>query len=83
MKGAVRFCTLANFACFGFIWRRIGTPATRTEIVAQVLAPHSSFIDANIVVLMGEVPYAVSRAENLNVPFIGSKFLSGTFSGII
>lgn len=72
----MHFWSLANFAAFGVCWRRIGTPAPHAEISALVAAPHSTFLDVMIALLVGrlsEIPYAVSRVENYRIPVIGRK----------
>lgn len=48
-----------------------GKRATRNEAPILVMAPHSSFVDALAVVVMG-VPAFVSGIENAKMPFLGS-----------
>ena len=67
---------LASYASFGIIWRRKGRQVTTAEAAAVILAPHSSFLDVGVGLLMlDELPYAISRAETLNAPLIGSRYL--------
>ncbi|XKL61161.1 hypothetical protein PGB90_008218 [Kerria lacca] len=47
-----------------------GKRATRNEAPILVMAPHSSFVDALAVVVMG-VPAFVSGIENAKMPFLG------------
>ena len=59
---------------YGFQWMTIkGQRASRDEAPINVVAPHSSFMDA-ISVFWSGVPGLVSRFENLQIPLFGSKF---------
>lgn len=56
----------------GMVWSAKGRQSSRLASVALICAPHCSFYDAVTLVLCDDIPYAVSRAENANMPIIGS-----------
>jgi len=60
---------------FGFHRRIIGEVADRKDAPTIVLAPHSSFFDVGCGLALDDVPYAVSRAENMSIPLVGSKLV--------
>lgn len=70
-----KFFCRAALVSFGFYWRRKGTEADKSEITAMTIAPHSSFCDTIIMLIIDELPYAISRVENLSIPIIGSRSL--------
>ncbi|XP_032892205.1 lysophosphatidylcholine acyltransferase 2 [Amblyraja radiata] len=62
----------AFYFCVGFIQIKVkGKRAEATEAPILVVAPHSTFFDA-IVNIVADIPSIVSRAENADVPLIGS-----------
>ena len=76
LRKVVHFWTLACFYSFGLVWRCKGKKTDMKEFSSLILAPHSAFCDAVAALVthnLGELPYAISRAENLKVPFIGSE----------
>ena len=70
--------TKCLFFSYGFYWRRKGAQADQSEIVSLPVAPHSSFCDAVIICLFKQIPYAISRAENLKLPFMGGELALGS-----
>lgn len=62
----------AFFFCVGIIQIKVkGKRAEATEAPILVVAPHSTFFDA-VVNIVADIPSIVSRAENADVPLIGS-----------
>lgn len=46
--------------------------ADQSEASVFIVGPHSSHIDAAIMVLLDTIPYAVSSEQNGKMPIIGS-----------
>ena len=65
----------AGYGVFGFRWKLIGKQADQSEASVFVCAPHSTLIDAGIMILLDTIPYAVTREENSKIPIIGSMLL--------
>ncbi|KAF6039680.1 LPCAT2 [Bugula neritina] len=74
IHSVVLFWCRASYFMFGFHRRIIGEVADRKDAPTIVLAPHSSFFDVGCGLALDDVPYAVSRAENMSIPLVGIVF---------
>lgn len=64
-----------QFFILGFHYVTIkGQRATFSEAPILCFAPHTSFFDAIIAVILG-LPSTVSREENRHVPIVGSEYV--------
>jgi lysophosphatidylcholine acyltransferase/lyso-PAF acetyltransferase len=71
LRGVLRVFGRSIAFCCGFLKiRKIGTRATRLESTVFVAAPHSSFFDAFVIIILG-LPSGLSRAENAKFPLLG------------
>lgn len=57
---------------FGVWWKIKGKQSNRSESVALTCASHSCFFDALTLVFADDIPYAVSKSANRNIPLLGS-----------
>ncbi|XP_031567229.1 lysophosphatidylcholine acyltransferase 2-like [Actinia tenebrosa] len=72
LKVPLRLCARACLFFFGFHWVKVkGKLCSSEEAPVLVVAPHSSFIDALALSVIG-MPGGVSRRENDQIPIIGA-----------
>ena len=72
----VRMCVRAALFCMGFHWISVkGELKSPEEVPIIVAAPHSSFIDAMTLSVLGPLS-GVSRIENDSMPVFGRKYSS-------
>lgn len=64
----------AVIASYGIVWSMKGRQAVRSEATAIVCGPHSSFVDPLVLVLIDDLPFAVSRSQTVGMPAIGSRY---------
>jgi 1-acyl-sn-glycerol-3-phosphate acyltransferase len=73
LKAPLRLCARGCLFFFGFHWVKVkGKLCSAEEAPVLAVAPHSSFIDALALSVIG-LPAGVSRKENDNIPIIGGK----------
>lgn len=71
LRGFIRFLGRSIGFCCGFHKiRKVGRRVSRKEATLFVAAPHSSFFDAFVIIVVG-LPSGVSRSENAKIPLVG------------
>lgn len=74
LRWVVLFCTRCVFVSAGFPWVTVrGRPASAVDAPVLVVAPHSSYFDVLVVIVMS-APSVVAKVETSRTAFFGSTY---------